>query len=71
MLDYRFVDIDLAYVRKQMSDELEREVTDIEVNVWLRRCGFIQYDGRWLADSQGLSHLKEPSPESGPSATYS
>lgn len=50
MMDFRNVDIDVERIRAQMSDELDEEVTDIEVIVWLRRCGFVQHNGRWVAD---------------------
>ena len=49
-MDFQAVDIDIERIRAQMSDELNDEVTDIEVIVWLRRCGFVQHNGRWITD---------------------
>lgn len=56
-MDFQPVQIDEQAVRAQLSDELEREVTDIEVIVWLRRCGYVQYNGSWYADVSSLAGL--------------
>jgi hypothetical protein len=53
-VDFHPVSIDVERVRAQMASELNRGVTDIEVIVWLRRCGFILYDGRWIADTSAM-----------------
>jgi len=62
-MDFRAVDIDVERIRAQMSDELNDEVTDIEVIVWLRRCGFVQHNGRWITD---VSMPRQLSPGLGP-----
>ena len=49
-MDFRVVQIDVEKVRGQLAAELGRAVTDIEVIVWLRRCGFVQHNSRWVAD---------------------
>ncbi len=48
MQDFRAVEVDVEKVRRQMSDELNRPVADVELAIWLRQCGAISYSGRWM-----------------------
>ena len=51
MLDYEAIDLDPEQVRRQMSDELGRTVSDVELQLWLRECGFYCVQSIWYADS--------------------
>lgn len=44
------VAIDIERVRSQLSNELSRAVSDSEVILWLRRCGYVQHNGKWVSD---------------------
>ncbi len=50
MLDYKTIDLDVEQVRQQMAGELDREVTELEVRLWLREQGFHYAMGIWYAD---------------------
>jgi hypothetical protein len=52
-MHYHSVPVDIESVRAQLSNELNRSVTDLDVVAWLRRCGCIHQDGRWVATSMG------------------
>ena len=43
------VAIDVESVRAQLAGELNRVVSDLEVSMWLQRCGFVQKNGRWIS----------------------
>ena len=43
------VAIDVEDVRAQLAGELNRAVSDDEVSIWLRRCGFVEINGRWIS----------------------
>jgi len=42
--------IDVESVRSQLSSELCRPVSDLEVGLWLGRCGYRLHNGQWVAE---------------------
>ena len=52
-MHYHPVPVDIESVRAQLSNELNRSVNDLDVVAWLRRCGCVQQEGRWIAHSVG------------------
>lgn len=43
------VAIDVESVRSQLSNELGRAVSDSELVLWLRRCGHVEHNGKWIS----------------------
>ncbi len=54
------VAIDVESVRAQLSAELTRPVTDIELFIWLRRCGYVQRDGKWVISARSAGVRRWP-----------
>src|SRR5262249_971007 len=57
VVHFQVVDLDVEKVRSQLADELSRPVTDLEVFVWLRRCGFVRFNNLWITDTRSLRKM--------------
>ena len=57
-MHYHVVPVDIESVRVQLCNELNRSVTDLDVFAWLRRCGCVEHDGRWVVHAPPLSPLR-------------
>jgi hypothetical protein len=57
-MHYHVVPVDIESVRVQLCNELNRSVTDLDVFAWLRRCGCVENNGRWVVHTPPLSPLR-------------
>ena len=57
MLDYKAIDMDSEQVRRQMSDDMGRVISDVELTLWLRESGFYFVRNVWYADSVAKQKL--------------
>jgi hypothetical protein len=54
------VAIDVESVRAQLACELNRPISDVEVHLWLGRCGFVEKNGRWIAQRPMQTTYRTP-----------
>ena len=57
-MNYHLIPVDIETVRAQLCNELDRSVTDLDVIAWLRRCGCVEHDGRWVVHAPPLSRFR-------------
>ena len=61
-MQYHLIPVDTESVRAQLCNELNRSVTDLDVVVWLRRCGCVEDNGRWVVHAPPLGTFRTTGP---------
>ena len=61
-MQYHLIPVDTENVRAQLCNELNRSVTDLDVTAWLRRCGCVEHNGRWVVNAPPLSMFRTTAP---------
>ena len=54
------VAIDVESVRAQLAIELNRAVSDVEVNLWLGRSEYVLKEGRWISQRPRPTNHRTP-----------
>ena len=56
---FRPVSVNVSDVQRLLRESHRREVTDVEVVLWLRDVGFVPFsDGAWVADDCALTAVE-------------
>ena len=61
-MQYHLIPVDTDSVRAQLCNELNRSVTDLDVIAWLRRCGCVEDNGRWVVHAPPVSMFRTIEP---------
>ena len=57
------VAIDVESVRAQLAIELSREISDVEVSMWLQRSGYVRKGERWISQRPLETAHRTPHPQ--------